>query len=58
MTQKSKVAVVDFKNPRDAQGNIVLHPSIQARAKEIADQEYNAALKVILERAEKVIWPD
>lgn len=58
MKEKSKVAVVDFKNPRDAQGNIVLHPSIKDRAKEIADAEYNAALKKVLERAEKVIWPD
>lgn len=56
MKEKSNVAIVDFKKPRDDQGKIVLHPSIKERAEEIAAEEYNKALREVLARAEKVIW--
>lgn len=56
MTKKNNVAVVDFKNPRDAQGNIVLHPSTQALADEIREKAYAAALEKILARAAESNW--
>jgi hypothetical protein len=57
MKEKSKVAVVDFKNPRDAQGNIVQFPTIEERAEQIAAEAYQKALKSVLARAAKVYWP-
>lgn len=57
MTQKSKVAIVDFKNPRDAQGNIVTFLTTEERAAQIAAEAYEKALKQILARAATVYWP-
>lgn len=55
MTQKSKVAIVDFKNPRDAQGNIVTFLTVEERAEQIAAEAYEKALKQILARVPH--WP-
>jgi hypothetical protein len=55
MTQ-SNVAVVDFKNPRDANGNIVLHPSVKELAKEIEKKAYDEALAKIIARAQESNW--
>jgi ethanolamine utilization microcompartment shell protein EutL len=57
MKEKSNVAVVDFQNPRDAQGNIVLFLTTEERAKQIAAEAYEKALKNVLERAASVYWP-
>lgn len=55
MTQ-SNVAVVNFKQPRDADGNIILHPSVKALAKEIEDKAYADALAKIIAKAEESNW--
>lgn len=57
MKQKSNVAVVDFKNPRDAQGNVVQFLTTEERAKQIAAEAYEKALQRVLERARSVYWP-
>lgn len=57
MKEKSNVAVVDFKNPRDAQGNIVQYLTVEDRAKQISAEAYEKALKNVLERAASVYWP-
>uniref|UniRef100_A0AB39CDV3 Uncharacterized protein n=1 Tax=Pseudomonas phage HRDY3 TaxID=3236930 RepID=A0AB39CDV3_9VIRU len=57
MAKKSdNVAVVDFKNPRDEQGNIILHPDVKALAKKIEQEAYDKALAQVLERASKLNW--
>ena len=52
----NKVAVVDFKNPRDADGKIILHPSVAQLAKEIEKDAYDKALADVIARAEKLNW--
>lgn len=55
MTQ-SNVAVVDFKQPRDADGNIILHPSVKELAKQIEDKAYSDALAKVIAKAEESNW--
>lgn len=57
MTNKaSNVSVVDFKNPRDKDGNIILHPDVKTLAKKIEQDAYDRALKQVLDRAAKLDW--
>jgi len=57
MAQKpSNVSVVDFKNPRDENGNIVLHPDVKTLAKKIEQDAYDRALAQVLARANKLNW--
>lgn len=57
MKEKSNVAVVDFSNPRDASGKVVLFLTTEERAQQIAAEAYDKALKQILARAAAVYWP-
>nr|DAF93460.1 MAG TPA: hypothetical protein [Myoviridae sp. ctshb19] len=56
MAKNSNVSVVDFKHPRDAQGNIILHASVKELAKKIEQDAYDKALAQVLARAEKLNW--
>lgn len=54
--KKDNVVAVDFKNPRDENGNIILHPDVRALAKKIEQEAYDRALAQVLARAEKLDW--
>lgn len=54
--QEPKVVAVDFKNPRDENGNVVVYPSHTALAAMDRKRLYDEALAVILERAKSLDW--
>jgi hypothetical protein len=57
MKANSNVAVVDFKNPRDSKGKVVTFLTTEERARQIAADAYDKALKQVLARAAAVYWP-
>ena len=54
--QEPKVVAVDFKNPRDENGNVVVYPSHSKLAQLDKQRLYDEALAVVLERAKSLDW--
>ena len=53
---EKKVVAVDFKNPRDRDGNVKRFETVEQRDKGADDEAYRKALQKVLERAAKLDW--
>ncbi|AFH14706.1 hypothetical protein LU11_gp175 [Pseudomonas phage Lu11] len=54
--QEPKVVAVDFKKPRDENGNVVVHSSHSKLAQLDKQRLYDEALAQVLERAKSLDW--